>query len=378
MQKKTGVLFLKGGEGTVNIHFEDGMVVKTETSQKKSKHLSGRILINRGKINEIQLKEALSIQVSTGQKVGNVLIGQGLINKDDLRDALAFQMSEIIYRVFRWKGGDYKFYQDKVDYDRDTVVPLNSENILMDGVRMLDEWPRIEKKIPSIEIVLKKTENVNKLEASKEEGVDIFSGPEGGKHGETGGLSKEAASVVKLVDGKKSVYEILEYSSFGEFDTLKALVDLIDKGFVTRTGAKPEIMFEEQAPVALAKKAPARLDKLPYVFIVAAVVLIFLQVTGTRRITSARENGLEALKNAFAIEGIETFYDNALLYYYEFEGYPKSGTDLVQHDYISKSESFDPWGGPMFINVDEKGNLSVISAGPDKTLNSGDDIANHP
>jgi len=376
LQKKTGVLFLKGTDGTVNIHFEDGMVVKAETSQRKSKHQIGRIFINRGKINEPQLKDALEIQVSTGQKVGQVLLGQGLINKDDLRDALAFQMSEIVYRVFRWKGGDYKFYQDKVDYDRDTVQPLNSENILMDGVRMLDEWPRIEKKLPSIEVVLKKADAAKKDAGNDEDGVDIFAG--GGKHG-SGGMSKEASSIIELIDGRKSIYEILEYSSYGEFDTYKAIVDLIDMGAVLRTGAKPGIMREDaQVAAPTFRREPVNIDKLPYVFLAVSVVLLCLQLTGTRKITSTRATGLEALKSAFAVEQVESFYDNALLYYFDSGSYPETGIDMVKRDYMSKSSVLDPWGGQLVIIATKSGNLVVNSPGPDKTMGTADDISSNP
>ncbi len=156
LQKKTGTLFLKGLETTVNIHFEDGAVVKAEESLKIPKYLTGRILINLEKIEPYQLEEALEVQKTTARKIGSILIGQELINKDDLQEALSFQMKEAVYRVFRWKGGDYKFYQDKVEYDRDTVAPLSSEHLLMDGVRMLDEWPKLEKMLPPSDIVLER------------------------------------------------------------------------------------------------------------------------------------------------------------------------------------------------------------------------------
>ena len=31
-----------------------------------------------------------------------------------------------------------------VEYDRDLVVPLSAESILMEGARILDEWPMVE------------------------------------------------------------------------------------------------------------------------------------------------------------------------------------------------------------------------------------------
>ena len=60
-------------------------------------------------------------------------------------------MSQIVFRVFRWRDGRYQFNAaDAVDYDRENFVPMSADFILMEGIRMVDEWPIIEKKIPSL------------------------------------------------------------------------------------------------------------------------------------------------------------------------------------------------------------------------------------
>ena len=71
--------------------------------------------------------------------------------------ALNLQILQIIYRLFRWKDGEYNFEpHDTVEYDRENVTPMAAESILMEGIRMLDEWPIIEKKIPSFDKVFEK------------------------------------------------------------------------------------------------------------------------------------------------------------------------------------------------------------------------------
>lgn len=373
LQKKTGVLFLKGAEGTINIHFEDGMVVKVENSRMSPRYLTGNILINRGKINDTQLRDALEIQKSTGQKVGQALIGQGLINKDELRDALNHQMCENIYSAFRWKGGDYKFYQDKVDYDRNTIVPINFENILMDGVRLMDEWPRIEKKLPSQDAVLKKAAVHESHEDSEAGEEDIFASGDGKK---AGSLSKEASSIIRMVDGRVSIYEIIESSSLGEFDTCKAIVELLDKGYVVKTGDRPQILSEPE-PSEPVTREPLNLQYAPIAFMVLSLLLVVFQATGTRKIMSAGVTGLVELKTPFALNQVKRVYDNSVLYYFDFGSYPESVDKLVQLDYVSGSDIVDPWGGKLQI-VNSPDCTVVLSGGPDKTLNTPDDITSNP
>jgi hypothetical protein len=374
LQKKTGTLFLKGPDGTVNIHFEDGMVVKAEDSQKRPKYLCGNILLRRGKIAERQLQQALEIQKSTAQKLGNVLISQGLLNKEELRDMLSFQLREAIYKVFRWKGGDYKFYQDRVDYDRDTVVPISSEHLLMDGIRMLDEWPMIEKKLPGQDVVLRRNDNSGFVE-EEDQGEDIFGGFD--EKGSKTGLSKELSHVLDLVDGKRSIYEIIEESCLGEFDTSKSLVELLDGGHVTKTDSRPYMVLEEISAPAI-KKRPVSLEKLPYVFLALALIFVFLQITGTRRIMNPRETRFQGLKNSFAMGQVERAHDNAELYYMESGQYPNDTLSLAKLDYILDNDTTDPWGNPLVLSLSRGGSIIVSSAGPDRTLGSEDDISSMP
>ncbi len=378
LQKKTGTLFLKGSDGTVNIHFEDGLVVKTEDSQLAARNHVGKILINRGKLTEQDLDSALEIQKSTAQKLGYVLVGQGLVNREDLTEALAFQMSETIYKVFRWRGGDYKFYQDKVDYERELIRPLSSEHILMDGIRMLDEWPLIEKKLPSENIVLKRSARMMDLEIDEAESepADIFTAPEDTRR--KPGLSREALGILGLVDGARSIIEIIELSPSGKFDTSKALVELLDKGYVVKTDATPQILVRQKPLREEKKRIEPSLGILPYAFAAVAVIFILLQVTGTREIMSARAQGLLALKAPFAVNHLEKIYENAQLYYMDYGKYPESAKTLQELGYCNSSDGVDPWGNELAISVDTNGSIVAASAGPDRTLNTEDDLTSRP
>ncbi len=369
LQKKTGTLFLKGLETTVNIHFEDGAVVKAEESLKIPKYLTGRILINLGKIEPYQLEEALEVQKTTARKIGSILIGQELINKDDLQEALSFQMKEAVYRVFRWKGGDYKFYQDKVEYDRDTVAPLSSEHLLMDGVRMLDEWPKLEKMLPPSDVVLEKDalKTVSEDETAGE--GDIFTYDDG-----PGGLSKEALQTLKLVRGGKTVYEIIESSPLGEFDASKAIVELMRKGFLRKTESLPEIILHEKK-IRHPKVASEWLVYVLYIVVAAALSLIFLQVTGTRRIMDPRVTRFPDVKTSFCTVQVKKVRDNADLYYFDNGFYPKKLSALGTLDY--DADLTDPWGRMLEMKFN-KGEVLIESAGLDGYIGTDDDVSSNP
>ena len=368
LQKKTGTLFLKGLDATVNIHFEDGAVVKIDESTKLPKYLTGRILINLGKVKPKQLEEALEIQKTTARKIGSILIGQEAINKDDLKNALSFQMKEAIYRVFRWKGGDYKFYQDKVDYDRDTVTPLSSEHLLMDGVRMLDEWPKLEKILPSADTVLKKDEHkaIPEEAAGDEEIFSYESGP--------GRLSREAAETLKLIHGSRTVYEIIESSPLGEFDASKAVVELMQKGYLRKTESIPEIVLHEKA-IRHATGIAGWSLYIPYLIVVLSLALIVFQITGTRRIMNPRVTKFPDIKVSFCSSQVQKLKENVELYYFDYGLYPQNASVLKKLGY--DSDTIDPWGKTLLLNY-SGGEAIVSSAGPDGVFGTADDISSNP
>jgi hypothetical protein len=90
------------------------------------------------------------------QRLGFILVSQGYISRDDLKGALSEQVQQIVFRVFRWKSGRYHFDPTaEADYDRENVQPVSTDHILMEGIRRVDEWPIIEKRIPSLDFVFR-------------------------------------------------------------------------------------------------------------------------------------------------------------------------------------------------------------------------------
>ncbi len=101
------------------------------------------------------------------------------------------------------------------------------------------------------------------------------------------GLSKEALQTLKLVRGGKTVYEIIESSPLGEFDASKAIVELMRKGYFRKTESLPEIILHEKK-IRHPRVVSEWLVYVLYIMVAAALALIFLQVTGTRRIMDPR------------------------------------------------------------------------------------------
>src|SRR5262245_59237430 len=124
LQRKTGVLTLRGKDDTVTVTFLDGKVVGADSLNHRLENRLGNVLIRNRTLTQEQLARALEIQKETLQRLGFILTHYGIITTEALRAAIQQQILQIVYRLFRWKDGDYHFSQETtIEYDRDNVVP---------------------------------------------------------------------------------------------------------------------------------------------------------------------------------------------------------------------------------------------------------------
>src|SRR6185295_4818370 len=118
LQRKTGILTLKNEKDNVTVTFENGMVVMADSSTKRLEDRLGSVLVKQGKLARDKLDDALQTQKATLQRLGHVLTSSNYITEKDLRDALQIQVSQLVFKVFRWRDGDYHFEPtDSVEYD---------------------------------------------------------------------------------------------------------------------------------------------------------------------------------------------------------------------------------------------------------------------
>src|SRR4029453_12239032 len=134
LQRKTGTLTLQSDKEQVTVTFESGMVVMADSSAKRLEDRLGHVLVKQGKLSAQRLEEALQTQKATLQRLGHILVTSNAITAKELRDALQVQVSQIVFKVFRWRDGEYLFAPtDAVDYDRDNFAPMSADFILLEG-----------------------------------------------------------------------------------------------------------------------------------------------------------------------------------------------------------------------------------------------------
>ncbi len=355
LQRKTGVLTLKGKDDTVTVTFLDGKVVGADSLNRKLENRLGTVLVKTGYLNQDQLNRALEIQKETLQRLGFILTHHEIISAQELKDALQLQNMQIIYRLFRWKDGEYHFSQETViEYDHDNVTPVSSESILMEGARMMDEWPIIEKRIRSYSMVFRHKAVGQEIAVVDEEDadeIDFDPGSPSKKAKKKGGgdkirITPQEKMIYDMVDGKATVAEIIESSRLSEFDTAKSLYELLSRDLIeeVRAGAAKAgaVSIDETAPTEIPSVLP-----LPLIILLALAALASL-VTGIRNplnvfTTTAGPSLFTPTKKAISLQRIETVGEAIESYNLATGQLPHALGDLAPN-FLSPSFLRDPWG----------------------------------
>ncbi len=363
LQRKTGTLTLTRDrdQESVTIVFESGMVVMADSSARRLEDRLGNVLVKQGKLTRERLDEALSVQRQTLQRLGHVLAVSNALTKTELRDALQVQISQIVFRVFRWRDGRYQFTpSESVDYDRENFSPMSTDFILMEGIRMVDEWPIIEKKVTSLDMVFRPVVDPSLIEVSA------------GSEGEAGAaerrtaasasgrirLSAEEERVFRKVDGVRTVQAIIDATGATEFDVCRTLFDFLNRNLIAPAGRGSADDEEEPAPLEVRSATPGYF-MLGVVSVLALVGFALrwnspFTVTGLAPTISASYGLLHEDSTRSRLERLES----AVEAWRATRGMPpKTLEELAAAGLVDRSYLADPWRRRFHYQVAGRGYL---------------------
>ncbi|MFO0728318.1 MAG: DUF4388 domain-containing protein [Myxococcota bacterium] len=234
-QAKTGVLILRDEVDEVRVYFQGGAVVRAESSSRPQHLLLGSMLLNAEVLTKEELDRALKEQERTLKKIGTVLTDLDLVTADEIRAFAYLQMTETVFRLFTWENGTYEFEQTDTVPTDDGVDAIRAEGILMEGLRMIDEWPLVRKRLPSYAVI---PERIKPLPPPKEHvsaDIDLF-----GFEGENSkpapkdevDLGDNERRVYDLIGQGRDVQKLIHISRLGEFETCRSILTLVSHGFV--------------------------------------------------------------------------------------------------------------------------------------------------
>jgi hypothetical protein len=211
---KTGTLRVERNRATKVLRMRDGRV--TGSSSDEPSLRLGQFLLSQKKITEEQLRQALATKEKTSGFIGETLVGAGALDADELREALQAKAQEVIYSLFDWPDGVFRF-EETIDEKDVFPVEIRVEELLLCGLQRHDEMAAIRRVLHDPGIVLRYT--------SKPPGSEIFS-------------NETRRLMYSSIDGERTLSEILLHVHGTEYQVKKFLYDLHEKGYVELVGIK--------------------------------------------------------------------------------------------------------------------------------------------
>jgi len=208
--QKTGLLHVKSNEKKVKVVIKNGAIIYAMGTQKEFR--LGSILINERVITEEQLKECLNIGKAKNDAIGKVLVEKGYISVKTLKKISNKQVEEILYDLFLWQDGEFKYTDSTHDLNRIVETKLNTMSLILEASRRIDEMSVLKKHIPSENLVFKISESIKK----KKELL----------------LNLKEWHVLSIIDGKKTVKQVIKKSGLDEFIGYKILYSLVSSGLI--------------------------------------------------------------------------------------------------------------------------------------------------
>ena len=361
LQRKTGLLALKSPDDKVILGFDEGKLISAESSAKRLDTRLGTLLVKTGCLNSETLAKALEIQGQTLQRLGFILLKNGFCTQEDLRNGLDTQIRKITFGLFRWGDGDYVFdAQDRVDYDREFVVPISVESLLMEGARMMDEWPIIEKVVRSPQMVFQRVPvSQPVLQAEEHEEPEEIGDSSLARRAKEGRddpikISRQEWLIYELVDGRRSIAAVIDRTFLSDFDGHKAFFDLVSRGLIAEVrpvlGRGPAV-GTLTGEIRRVRRRPSPFSLLN---VLGGIALLSLLVAGwsaqgrnaanvwafpARRVPILENFGksLSLLRLRRLSEAVDTFYLGT-------GKFPESLEDVANWRLVGVSEMKDPWG----------------------------------
>jgi tetratricopeptide (TPR) repeat protein len=213
MNRHSGTLIVTDGKREKKIFFAEGEITLLSSSRRQR---LGELLVSEDKITDEDLELALKLQKQSRKRLGEILVEEGFCEEEDIDRLVRHQIQEEIYDLFLWRKAEFEFIADQMPEDMARESPqltrlaFNTNSLIMEALRRLDEWSLIRDIVPSTKEVFILTNEVDL------ERVDV--------------PNRIRADGPKFVDGKTTVEGLAEKFYISEFELCKHLAEMVQAG----------------------------------------------------------------------------------------------------------------------------------------------------
>ncbi len=302
-QRKTGCLRVTRDSEARVVYLLEGRIAAVRDRGMGSDDPLAGFLRRIHRLSEEQMRGISSIHAESGRDLVDLLLNGRYLEREELTVLYERLVLDVLHEVISWDDGVYSFANGNPP---ESVLPmsLSTESMLMEAVRRTDEMRRYQGTLGDPGLVL---------------GLKELPDPDAS-------LSEEEKELFGLVDGRRTLGELVAEAPLNEYEAFEALYRLVEAGWIEIQGRRAR--EEAPAPDPSANRrglAPAwRTDAMLAAAAVALVVV--MQLAGWRTAPAAVPAARDAY-GALALADVRFALD---VYRVERGQYPTRRDELVE------------------------------------------------
>jgi len=210
--RKTGTLTVRSDSMAATLYFREGKLLGAYQEGKDYGLLS--LMQRAGKITPQQAEAARSrAEMSTDKELGLLLLHSGHVTQKDILQVVRASTLETVYSIFTLSDGQFQFDAARMLPQEKIGVPIDLDNIIMEGTRRLKELEQLQAELPDLNVALKFTERP---------GTSL----------RNISLSVEEWRVISFISPRNTIRQIAQYIGLDELQVRKIIYGLLSAGLV--------------------------------------------------------------------------------------------------------------------------------------------------
>lgn len=203
---------MKPGVQRARVSFKAGKLIHASMGTQDG-HLAS-VLNKAGKLTDEQARIIRERAGQTGDKaLALLLINANYVTQNDIVSSVQQFTLDVVYNLLTWNQGPFRFDDDVLPGDDRITVPIDLENVIIEGSRRMREIDQLNDHLPNLDMALRFPEN------AKEKFKGIH-------------LSVEEWRVVSFVNPKNSIRAIAKANNMSDLEIRRVVYGMEQAGLV--------------------------------------------------------------------------------------------------------------------------------------------------
>jgi hypothetical protein len=207
-----GGIKMAAGKERARVAFKIGKLIHAALGDQDGNLVS--VLNKAGKLTADQARILRERAKNTTDKaLALLLINANYVSQTDVVSSVQQHTLDVVYDLLSWHEGPFRFDDDALPSADRIMVPIDLENVIIEGSRRMKDDERLIQDIPNLDVALKFPENAKE----KYKGVH---------------LSVEEWRIVSFVNPKNTIRQIAKANNLSDMEIRRIVNGLLQAGLV--------------------------------------------------------------------------------------------------------------------------------------------------